>query len=119
MKNYIGTYSYNGTYKQYDDGSSLMEVFWFIYGEKYYKPAEMIKFILKNEPDNWISITDDSVGVREGGKTIDEALGNAFMMVVDQYDDFAFYSGSLSKAADALREKFLTWEVHAVDQQAQ
>jgi hypothetical protein len=41
------------------------------------------------------------------------------MMVVDQYDDFAFYTGPLSKGAEALRKRFETWEVHAVDQQAQ
>ena len=121
MKNYFGKYSYDGTFKQQDDGSSLLEVRWFTYGGKYYQPSEPIKFVIREECDGegWISVTDDTVGVREGGKDIEEALGNALMMVVDQYDDFAFSSGNLSKGAKALKEKFQNWEIHAIDQQAQ
>ena len=119
MKLYRGHYSYDGTFKQQKDGSSLLEVRWFVYGGKHYQPSETINFVIREEPENWISVTDDSVGAREGGKTIEEAIGNAFMMIVDQYDDFAFYTGSLSKRAQVLKEKFRSWEVHAVDQQAQ
>src|SRR6056297_3470656 len=70
MKNYFGKYSYDGTFKQQDDGSSLLEVRWFTYGGKYYQPSEPIKFVIREESDGegWISVTDDTVGVREGGK---------------------------------------------------
>ena len=71
------------------------------------------------EPKNWISVNDDSVEARKGGKTFEEALGIAYMMIVDQYNDFAFDTGSLSKGAQALKEKFQSWVVHAVDQQGQ
>ncbi len=32
MKLYIGNYSYDGTFKQQQDGSSLLEIRWFVYG---------------------------------------------------------------------------------------
>ena len=71
------------------------------------------------EPKNWISVNDDSVEARKGGKTFEEALGIAYMMIVDQYNDFAFDTGSLSKGAQALKERFRSLEMRVVDQQAQ
>jgi hypothetical protein len=119
MKHYSGTYSYNGTFKQLKDGSSLLEVSWFTYGGKYYLPTETLKFVMKNEPNEWISVTDDSVGVREGGETMYEALGNAFMMAASNYEDYASYTGELTKGAQEVKDKVQNWEVYAIDSKAQ
>ena len=119
MKHYVGQYSYNGTFKQLKDGSRLLEVSWFTYGGKYYLPTESLKLVIREEPDEWISVTDDSVGVREGGETIEEALGNAFMMAASNYDDYATYSGELTKGAQEVKDKIHNWEVYAIDSKAQ
>lgn len=119
MKHYVEQYSYNGTFKQLKDGSSLLEVCWFTYGDKYYLPTESLKLVIREGPDEWISVTDDSVGVREGGETIEEALGNAFMMAASNYVDYATYTGELTKGAQEVKDKVHNWEVYAIDSKAQ
>src|SRR6056297_108207 len=112
MKIYEGEYSYDGVFKRLKDGSNELKVRSFTYDGKYYLPKDVIRFTIKEEPDNWISVKDDSIAVTEGGKTLDEALGNAFMMAVDQYEFLGFTDMPLSEDARELREKFLTWEVY-------
>ena len=119
MKLYEGDYSYDGTFRHREDGTSELEVRGFTYGSKYYRPKEMIRFIIKDEPDNWISVKDDAIAVTEGGKSLEEALGNAFMMAVDQYEDLGFTEEKLTKDAQELRKLFRTWEVYFIDSKAQ
>jgi len=119
MKLYEGYYSYEGAFKQNKDGTSSLNVRSFTYGGKYYHPNAAINFIIRDEPEGWISVRDDSIGVIEGGKSLEEALGNAFMMTVAQYEDLACTDEKLTKDAQKTRERFQTWEVHAIDSKAQ
>jgi len=114
-------YSYTGTFKQQKDGTRLLEVNEFTYAGKLYKMSDPMKFTITDRPEEngWIYVQDDSVGVRIGGDNIEIALGNAFMMVVDQFEDFAYTNIPLAKGAQELQKKFRTWGVWVVDQQAQ
>ena len=121
MKHYEGTYSYTGTFKQLKDQSRLLEVTEFEYDGKYYRPSELLKFKITPQPEEggWLSVKCEEAGVIIGGIDLEEALGNGFMMAVDQYEHLGFTDAPLTKRAQALREKFMTWEVHAIDRKAQ
>lgn len=110
MKVYEGEYSYDGAFKHKKDGSSELKVRSFTYGGKFYHPKEVINFIIKDEPDGWISVKDESIAVIEGGKTLEEALGNAFMMAVDQYEDLVSLPDSEAIHVREVRDRFRTWE---------
>src|SRR6056297_1453950 len=114
-------YSYTGTFKQQNDRTRLLEVNEFTHAGKLYKMSDPIKFSIIDRPEEggWIYVQDDSVGVRIGGDDIEKALERAFMMVVDQFEDFAYTKIVVAKGAKKLRERFKTWEVWRVDQQAQ
>ena len=114
-------YSYTGTFKQQNDGTRLLEVNEFSYAGKLYKMSDPIKFAISDRPEEggWIYVQDDSVGVRIGGDDIEKALERAFMMVVDQFEDFAYTTNPIAKGAKQLRERFKNWEVWRIDQQAQ
>jgi hypothetical protein len=121
MKRYIGTYSYSGKFKQQIDGTKILIVTDFTYGGKYYRPAKPAVFKITPQPEEggWLFVQDESVGVRIGGIDLEEALGNAFMMAVDQYEDLCYTDVPLAKHAQTLKENFMTWEVFISDQQAQ
>jgi hypothetical protein len=119
MKAYEGEYSYEGSFKHRKDGINVLEVRGFTYSGKYYRPKETIKFIIKEEPDDWISVKDDSIAVTEGGKTLEEALGNAFMMAAEQYEELVSIPDSKAKHVREVRDKFRTWEVYVIDRKAQ
>src|SRR6056297_691117 len=74
---------------------------------------------LLEEPDDWISVKNDSIAVTEGGKTLDEALGNAFMMAADQYEELVSIPDSKAIHVREVRDKFRTWEVYVIDRKAQ
>lgn len=114
-------YSYTGTFKQLKDGTKFLEVTEFSYAGKLYKMGDPIKFNITDQPEEggWIYVQDDSVGVRIGGDDLETALKNAFMMAVDQFEDFAYAKGNLAKGAKELQKRFKTWEIWTVDQQAQ
>lgn len=119
MKAYEGEYSFEGSFKHRKDGINELEVRGFTYGGEYYHPKETIKFIIKEEPDDWISVKDDSIAVTEGGKTLEEALGNAFMMAADQYEELVSIPDSKAVHIREVRDKFRTWEVYVIDRKAQ
>jgi len=121
MRLYNGKYSYTGKFKQQDDGSSLLEVREFEYYGKYYKPPEPLKFIITQRPegDGWISVTDDSIGVNEGGKDFEEALGNAFMDAALQYEELVNDDDPMTEELKAIQYRVRTWLVHSVDSKAQ
>ena len=121
MKHYIGKYSYMGKFKQLDNGVSLLEVSEFEYDGKYYNPSESLNFTITPQPEEggWFSVKCEEAGVIIGGQDIEEAIGNSFMMAVDQYEHLGFTDAPLTKRAQSLRERFLSWEVHAIDRKAQ
>lgn len=121
MKLYVGEYSYDGTFKQQKDGSRLLEVRWFTYDGKYYQPRQPLKFMIKprSEGGGWVSVTDDSVGVNEGGKDLEEALGNAFMDAALQYEELVNDESPMTESLKAIQNKIKTWTVHAIDSKAQ
>lgn len=121
MKHYEGTYSYTGKFKQQDDGSRLLEVSAFEYCGKYYHPDKPLKFMITPRPEEggWFSVRCEEAGVIIGGIDIEEGLGNAFMMAVDQYEHLGFTDAPLTKKAQILRDNFLKWEVYSVDRAVQ
>jgi hypothetical protein len=121
MKHYIGTYSFKGDFRQQKDDFIILIVSEFSYDGKYYRPSNPLYFIIqdRNEGKGWVSVKDEMIGVRIGGDTLKEALGNAFMMAVDQYEDLGFTDMPLTKRAQTIRENFCSWKVHDIDKLAQ
>jgi len=121
MKLYSGEYSYDGTFKQQKDGSRLLEVRWFTYYGKYYHPEQPLKLVIKprSEGGGWFSVTDDSVGVNEGGKDLEEALGNAFMDAALQYEELINDESPMTESLKTIQKKLRKWAVHAIDSKAQ
>ena len=111
MKLYSGKYSYTGKYKQQDDGSSILEVTDFEYDGKYFQPSEHLKLKItqRDEGDGWISITDESIGVNEGGKDLEEALGNAFMDAALQYEELVNDEEPMTEKLKTIKDKVSTW----------
>ncbi|MFW6262587.1 MAG: hypothetical protein ACOC34_01005 [Thermotogota bacterium] len=80
-----------------------------------------MKFMIKprSEGGGWVSVTDDSVGVNEGGKDLEEALGNAFMDAALQYEELVNDESPMTESLKAIQNKIKTWTVHAIDSKAQ
>lgn len=121
MRLYIGNYSYDGTFKQQKDGTRLLEVRWFTYYGKYYQPKETLNFVItpRSEGDGWLSVSDESIGVMEGGKDLEEALGNAFMDAAIQYEELINDDSPMTESLKVIQDKIKTWAVHAIDSKAQ
>ncbi|MDN5360645.1 MAG: hypothetical protein PWQ84_1708 [Thermotogaceae bacterium] len=113
MKEYTDHYSYTGKYKQREDGSRLLEVSEFVYDGKYYQPAEPLKFIFRNHPEEggWVSVDCDEIAGTNGGLNIEEALGNALMDAAHLYEHLIFSESPLTKRAAAMQDKLKKWLV--------
>lgn len=46
---------------------------------------------------------------------MEEALGNAFMMAADQYEELVSIPDSKALHIREVRDKFRTWEVYVID----
>jgi len=112
-------YSYTGVFKQKKSGYDLLEITEFIIDGKLYKPNEPIKFTITEEAEGWVYVRDDSLAIREGGKTQKEAIKEALLMAADNYEDLGFSEEKLTEDAKTLQKKFRNWEVYRIDQQAQ
>ena len=121
MKRYIGAYSYTGKYKELKDGSISMEVSEFTYGGRYYHPKAPIKFKITHEPEEggWLWVEDKTIAVGIGGVGLQEALGNAFMMAADQYEDLVPIPDEKARNVREVRDKLRTWQVYDIDSKAQ
>lgn len=121
MKVYEGEYSYDGVFKGIEEGQRIIEVRWFEIEKKYYKPSEPLRISLQNrlEECGWVSASYDEASVVIGGIDAEEALGNAFMAIADQYELIKFTDMALAESAQELKRKYQTWEVHDIGSQAQ
>lgn len=112
-------YSYTGVFKQKKSGYDLLEITEFIIDGKLFKPNEPIKFTITEEAEGWVYVRDDSLAIREGGKTQKEAIKEALLMAADNYEDLGFSEEKMTEDAKTLQKKFRNWEVYRIDQQAQ
>ncbi len=102
------------------DGSRILEVSEFTFEGTYYKPAELIRFLITEEPEGWLFIRDDSIGIRSGGDDLEEAIMKGLFMTTDRYHRVISTSDEkLTPKVLEIKEKYLKWEVHEIDQQAQ
>ena len=105
-----------------DEKAMYIEVKSFDLEGKHYQPEKPLRFLATYEPEGWVYIRDDSVGVRDGGKTLEEAIGGALLMTVDQYESLISsveFDGGVSEKAKKIRDRFLKWEVSPSDQSSQ
>ncbi|MFW6262505.1 MAG: hypothetical protein ACOC34_00585 [Thermotogota bacterium] len=96
-----------------DEKAMYIEVKSFDLEGKHYQPEKPLQFLATYEPEGWIYIRDDSVGVRDGGKTLEEALGGALLMTVDQYESLTSpddSDGGVAEKAKKIRDRFMKWE---------
>ena len=102
-----------------DENAMYIEVKSFDFEGKHYQPEKPLQFLATYEPEGWVYIRDDSVGVRDGGKTLEEALGGALLMTVDQYENLTSPDESdvtIAQKAKKIRDRFMKWEVSPSDQ---
>jgi hypothetical protein len=72
----------------------------------------------RSEGDGWLSVSDESIGVMEGGKDLEEALGNAFMDAAIQYEELINDDSPMTESLKVIQDKIKTWAVHAIDSKA-
>jgi hypothetical protein len=102
------------------DGSRILEVSEFTFEGTYYKPVEPVNFLITEEPDGWLFIRDDSIGVRSGGDDLEEAIIKGLLVTSDRYHKIiSTQDEKLNDDMLQIKQKYLNWEVHSVDQQAQ
>jgi hypothetical protein len=105
-----------------DENAMYIEVKAFDFEGKHYQPKKPLQFLVTHEPEGWVYVRDDSIGVRDGGKTLEEALGGALLMTVDQYEGLTSpdeTDDSITEKAKKIRDRFLKWEVSRSDQPSQ
>jgi len=105
-----------------DENAMYIEIKVFDFEGKRYQPKKPLQFLATHEPEGWVYIRDDSIGVRDGGKTLEEALGGALLMTVDQYETLTNPEAAdemMSEKAEKIRDRFLNWEVSSSDQPSQ
>ena len=105
-----------------DEKAMYIEVKSFDLEGKHYQPEKPLQFLVTYEPEGWVYIRVDSVGVRDGGKTLEEALGGALLMTVDHYESLISSvesDGGVAEKAKKIRDRFMKWEVSPSDQSSQ
>lgn len=105
-----------------DENAMYIEVKAFDFEGKRYHPEKPLQFLATHEPEGWVYVRDDSIGVRDGGKTLEEALGSALLMTVDQYESLTNPDETdelMAEKVKRIRERFLKWEVSSIDQPSQ
>jgi hypothetical protein len=102
------------------DGSRILEVSEFTFEGNFYKPAEAIKFLITEEPDGWLFIRDDSIGIRSGGDDLEEAIMKGLLVTTDRYHRVITTPDErLDSKVLKIKEKYHEWVVSAIDRQAQ
>src|SRR6056297_1346060 len=93
-----------------DEKAMYIEVKSFDLEGKHYQPEKPLRFLATYEPEGWVYIRDDSVGVRDGGKTLEEAIGGALLMTVDQYESLTSPDETdvtIAQKAKKIRDRFM------------
>jgi hypothetical protein len=117
---FMSVYSMKSDMTLEKDGSRLLMVCEFTFEGVFYKPAEPVKFLITEEPEGWLFIRDDSIGIRSGGDDLEEAIMKGLFITADRYNRVvATPDENLDDKVLQIKEKYLKWEVHAIDQQAQ
>jgi hypothetical protein len=112
--------AYKGETKIMKSGSRKLEISEFVFENKFFKPNNTIYFTITEEDDNWLYIRDDSIGIREGGETFEEAVENAIVHLVDKIEHLLNTSDEkLGRMNVDYKRKFESWEMSKLDQQAQ
>ena len=102
------------------DGSRILNISEFSFEGTYYKPSEPVKFLITEEPEGWMYIRDDSLGIRSGGDDLEEAIMKGLFVISDRYRKIiSTPDEKLNDDMICIKQKFLSWEVHTIDQQAQ
>jgi len=116
----MSVYSLKSDMSLEKDGSRILEVSEFTFEGVFYKPKNPIKFLITEEPDGWLFIRDDSIGIRSGGDDLEEAIMKGLFVTTDRYHRVVTTPDEkLTSKVLQLKDKYLGWEVHSIDQQAQ
>ena len=103
-----------------NDGSHILNINEFSFEGTYYKPSDPVKFLITEEPEGWMFIRDDSIGIRSGGDYLEVAIMEGLFVISDRYHKIiSTPDEKLNEDMICIKKKFLSWEVHAIDQQAQ
>jgi hypothetical protein len=123
MKDYTGSFSYTGKYNLQKDGSRLLVVNEFEYDGKYYHPGEPLRLVfekrIEEDGGSWVSVTCEAISGKNGGMTVEEALGNVLMDAALLYEELLGLEGPMTERLKAIQDSIRSWEVNAIDSKAQ